>query len=316
MYILIIILLIIVLIIIWSVFMPFYREKTIPLIPDESKCFSERCHSIIYKEGNKKAVLFIHGFPTTPYMYKWATEYMRVRSYDVFAPLIPTFGADIKEFEKSNFSSWFSYIDNYYMKLRKEYGTLNVIGVSMGGAMTLKLTEIHSDDGMAPDAIAVISAPVVYNSLFRDHIVTKPAGYFIRLIKLFIPSINAEKSTGIAGHNDGDENWTGYRGLYSTPGCSLIWNLKRIRKDLCRIHVPMISIHDEGDKTVPYGNQGIIKRETDTDSVFISQKMGDEYIHTHHALLSYNSCQKELMDIIYAFLEEKNEQKRRPHILG
>lgn len=313
---LIIALLIISLVIIWSIFMPFYREKTATLSPDESRCFSERCHSIIYKAGNKKAVLFIHGFPTTPYMYKWAAEYMRDNDYDVYAPLIPTFGADIKEFEKTNFSSWFSYIDSYYSRLREEYSTLDVIGVSMGGAMTLKLAEVHSFDGMAPDAIAVLSAPVVYNSLLRDHIVTKPAGYFIRLIKLFIPSIGAETATGIPGHNDGDENWTGYRGLYSKPGCSLIWNLKRIRKDLGKINTPMISIHDEGDRTVPFGNQDIIRRETHTDSVFISQKMGDEYIHTHHALLSYNSCQKELMDRIYTFLEEKNEQKRRPHIMG
>ncbi len=302
-----IVLIIIILIAVWSVFMPFYHEKRRKLIPDESRCFSDKCHSIIYRNGSCKAVLFIHGFPTTPYMYNWAAGYMKDKGYDVFAPLIPSFGADIKEFEKTNFSSWFGYIDEYYTNLRKEYRTLDVIGVSMGGAMTLKLAEIHSADGLAPDAIAVISAPVAYNSLIRDHLVTNPAGYLIRLIKLFIPSIGAEAITSIPGHNDGDEEWTGYKGLFSGPGCSLIWNLKAIRKDLGRINVPMISIHDEGDKTVPFRNQEIIRKETNTDSLFISQRMGDEYVHTHHALLSYNSCQKQLMERIHAFLEEKNE---------
>ena len=114
-----------ILVLLWSIYMPFYREKTIELQSNEAKCFSPRCRSIVYKNNNKKAVLFIHGFPTTPYMYDWATKYMRDKSYDVYSPLIPTFGADMKEFEKTNFSSWFHFIDEYYKKLRGEYETHN-----------------------------------------------------------------------------------------------------------------------------------------------------------------------------------------------
>ncbi len=296
----------IILLLLWSIYMPFYREKTVALQSNEDKCFSPRCRSIVYKNNNKKAVLFIHGFPTTPYMYDWATKYMRDRSYDVYAPLIPTFGADIKEFEKTNFSSWFYFIDEYYKRLRREYDTLDIIGVSMGGAMTLKLAEIHSEDGLKPDAIAILSAPVVFNSFFKDGIVTNFAGYFVRIIRPFLSSYKAYTGTEIIGHNDGDETWTGYHGLFSTPSCSLIWNLKSIRRELWRINAPMISIHDEGDKTVPFKNQGIIEKETNTKSIFIKQKMDDKYIHTHHALLSYKSCQKDLMDRIHAFLEDNN----------
>ena len=84
------------------------------LISDESRCFSPRCRSIIYEEGNDKAALFIHGFPTTPHMYAYPAKVFSENGYDVFAPLIPTFGSDYKEFEKSNFSQWFAYIDEYY----------------------------------------------------------------------------------------------------------------------------------------------------------------------------------------------------------
>ena len=302
----IIIALFITLLLLWSIYLPFYKEKTVVLESDESKCFSPRCKSVVYKNDNKKAVLFIHGFPSTPYMYDYATKYMRDKGYDVYAPLIPTFGADIKEFERTNFSSWFLFIDNYYKKLRTQYDTLDVIGVSMGGAMTLKLAEVHSSDGLKPNAIAVVAAPVTLNSFFRDGIVTNKGVYFVRIIRPFFASYKAYIGTELKDHNDGDETWTGYHGFFSTPTLSLSWNLKIIRRELGRINVPMISFHDEGDRTVPFKNQVIIERETHTKSIFIKQKMDDKYIHTHHALLSYHSCQEELMDKIYTFLEENN----------
>lgn len=298
------IIIIIIAILLWSIYFPFYREKTITLIPDEDKCFSPECKSIVIKNNNKRAILFIHGFPSTPYMYSWATEYASTYGYDVYAPLIPTFGADYKEFAKTNFSSWFGYIDSYYNKLREEYKELYVIGVSMGGAMTLKLAEEYSGTNKAMDGIAVVSAPVVYNSFIRDRIVTNPLGYIARIIKIFVPYIGARTCTETPEYNDGEENWHGYRGTFPKQGVSLMYNFKIIRKDLNKIKVPMIAIHDETDKTVPYGNLDIIKKETNTKSEFYTSSMGEESINTHHALLTYESTRKPLMDKILSFFDQ------------
>ncbi len=289
---------ILVFIYLWSSCLLFYHEKAEELVPDESKCFSPDCRSIVIKKGNRNAVMMIHGYPTTPAMYKYASKRAELAGYDVHAPLIPTFGADYHDFEKTNFSSWYNWIEKYYLSLEKEYDRVFVIGISMGGAMTLKLAENHS-----PAAIAIIGAPVVYNSLFRDHVVTSWPSYIARIAGIFTPAIGAGIVTEKKDSNDGNEDWKGYKGLFPKQGASLVWNLRTIRKELGKIKVPMLSIHDRGDKTVPFANQGIIKKETDTESEFIETEMSDEYKHSHHALLMYKSIQSELMDRILSFFQ-------------
>ena len=290
-----------ILILLWSIYLPFYKEKKVVLIPNEDKCFSKDCHSIVIRSGNDRAILFIHGFPTTPYMYKDVAYYTNENNYDVFAPLIPTFGANYKDFVKTNFPSWFDYIDTYYQSLRKEYNEVFVVGVSMGGAITLKLAEIHSGTTLEMNGIAVLSAPVTYNSFIRDRIMTNPLGYLARILKLFIPYIGAKPCTHIALNNDGDENWHGYKGIFLRQGVSLMYNFKLLRNNLGKIKVPMIAIHERSDKTVPFKNLEIIKNETNCKSEFHETMMGDELIHTHHALLSYNSTRIPLMDKILRF---------------
>lgn len=285
------------LLLLWSIYLPFYKEKKRELVRNEDKCFSDDNKSIEIKKNNRRAMLFIHGFPTTPFMYKWAADYASSKGYDVYAPLIPTFGSDWRDFVKTNFSSWYDYIDSYYKNLRCKYKEIYVVGVSMGGAMTLKLAQTNGD----MDAIAVISAPVVYNSLLRDKIVTNPLGYIARIMKIFIRQIGAKPCTYIKGHNDGDQNWHGYKGVFIKQGVSLMYNLKAIRKELYKIEVPMIAIHERTDKTVPFKNMEILKNETNTKSEFHETTMGNGLKHTHHALLSYDSTKKPLMDKILAF---------------
>lgn len=281
----------------WSACLPLYHEKTEKLISDESKCFDPGCKSIVIRQDSGKAVLMIHGYPTTPAMYRYAAERLREAGWDVYAPLIPSFGTDWHDFEKTNFSSWYAWIEGYYRNLRKEYSTVCVIGTSMGGAMALKLAEREK-----PDAIVTVGAPVVYNSLFRDYVITDWISYLGRIIALFIPSLGAGIVKGKPESNDGNEEWLGYKGQFPRQGVSLIWNLKAIRKNLAIITSPVLSIHDKGDRTVPFANQGIIRREIKAEAEFIVTEMGEECHHTHHALLMYHSVQAELMDKIIAFL--------------
>ena len=287
---------ILILIYLWSSCLLFYREKRKPLVSDESKCFDQACRSIVIRQGSDKAVLMVHGFPTTPAMYRYASECMKEEGYDVFAPLIPSFGADWHDFVETDFSSWYGWIEDYYLRLCSEYSSACVSGISMGGAMTLRLAETHR-----VKAAAVIGAPVVYNSLFRDHIVTSWPAYLLRIIGVFTPAIKPGIVRERPGANDGNEDWKGYSGTFPRQGASLVWNLRAIRRDLPLIDSPILSIHDRGDRTVPFANQGILKREMDTEAVFIETEMDSSCRHSHHALLMYRSVQSELMDRIISF---------------
>ena len=300
-------LILLILFVIWNVYLPFYHERIHNhLKRDESNLISEKARSIEIRKGNSKAVLFIHGYPSSPDMYSYPAKVFSESGYDAFAPLIPTFASDIKAFEKTNFSEWFEYIDSYYLSLKGEYEKVYVAGVSMGGAMTLKLAERHPEI----PAIAVLAAPVTYNSLIKDGIVTDWRTYFARTIALFVKNINGSAVLSHPDSNDGDENWIGYGGVFPRQGLSLIFNLKAIRRDLGKVKCPAILIHDKGDKTVPFGNQRIIRSSISSKKVkVLSPRMDVKYKHSHHSLLMYESVRKEYTDDILSFFMEATDDK-------
>lgn len=286
----------------------FYKEKEVKILPHEEDCFSPLAKSIIVDNHNDKAILFIHGFSATPYMYIWASEVLSNKGYDTYAPLIPGHGVSIEEYLKTNYTTWFNYIDEYYLSLRKKYKTLHVVGTSMGGAMALELGEKYCNTQYEMSSITTIAAPIVYNSLLRDGIVTEPLGYICRLGMHFIPSIKAEVRTYRPDHNDGDEVWVGFGGVYPRQGISFMSRLPKIRKNLNKITCPLLSVHCTSDKTVPYKNLKIIEKEVGTKNKTIKTiEMDKDKKHSHHVLLHYNSSREEVMSYLYPFLEENNE---------
>lgn len=304
-----IIIIAIILFIWWNAFLPFYKDRnTEKLVSDESKCFSPECRSIVCENGNREAVLMIHGYPTTPHMYSYSAARLRDAGYDVFAPLIPTFGADPEDFRKTNFTQWFNFIDDYYTGLRKRYEKVYVLGISMGGAMTLKLAEKYSSTPLAMNKIVSISAPVCYNALLRWGIVTNPAAYIARTIGLFRKTIGLGIVNGRPDGEDGNEEWLGYKGTVINHGLSLWKAFNGIGKDLADIKVPMFVMHDRGDRTVPFRNLAIIEKFCKDYIVCAREvEMDKRYRHSHHALLMYRSVQKEYTDEIIEFLRGGDE---------
>ena len=291
--------------ILWNTNLLFFREKNKKkLVPDESKCFSPKCRSIRYDNSSDTAYFFIHGFPTTPNMYEYPTKRLSDLGYDVYAPLIPTFGADPKDFEDTEFSQWFEFLEKRYLEERRSHKHIHVVGVSMGGAMTLKLAETFSSTPDRMDSITVIAAPVVYNSFLKDHIVTDWRVYIARTIMLFKKSLGGRIVDGRPDQKDGNEEWRGYDGIFLRPSLSFIWNLKKIRKDLKKITVPLLSIHDRNDSTVPFANQRIITGEVSSSVLKIEEREMEDHGHSRHSLLMYNSSRVEVTEEILKFTKE------------
>ena len=292
----------------WTI--PFYKDRNKEiLVSDESKCFSEDAKSIVYDKNRDEAVLLIHGFPTTPKMYSYATKRLDEAGYDAYAPLIPTFGSNIKDFEKTNYTQWFNYISSYYENLRKRYTKLYVLGISMGGAMTLNIGEKYSNTPLAPDRLVVISAPVAYNNI-RYGIYTNLKAMFAPTLSLFIKNLGAKIIYSRPESNDGNEEWNGYGGLFIKQGLSLSKAFDRIRKDLKKISVPMFVMHDKNDKTVPFKNLAVIEKYCH-DYIYVKREveMKGDFKHSHHSLLMYKSVQKEYMDDIINFLRGDYDRK-------
>jgi carboxylesterase len=299
-------LIILILIFIWSSSLIFFRDKnTYDLEVDETKVFSPKCKSIILEHEIKvdTAVLMIHGFPSTPNVYQYSAHCFFEKGYDSYAYLLPGFGTNIEDFKKTYFTQWFNYACKKYEELKSRYKNVVIVGISMGGAITLKLGEKYSNTDIEPLAIIPISAPVVYNSFIRDRKITNFGFYFARIINLFKKSFKTSiclrDETGI----DNELSWTGYSGLFISQGLSLIKAEKTIRKELKKITCPMFAIHNVTDETVPFFNLPIIAKNNNSRNFKAKIIKMDGFKHTKHVLLLYFSVQEDLTYDIINYIE-------------
>ena len=141
--------------------------------------------------------------------------------------------------------------------------------------------------------------------------ITNPLGYFARTLNIFIKSIGLGVVDGRSGADDGNEEWTGYKGIVMLHGISLTKAFNRIRKNLKRIRVPMFVMHDRNDRTVSFKNLAIIEKFCKDNIVEKREvQMDGRYHHSHHSLLMYRSVQKEYTEEIKAFLKEATDGEK------
>jgi len=299
---------VLILFILWNTTLIGYRDRNVePLGVDESKVCCPEATSIMLKQGSNTAILLVHGFPSTPSVYHYSAKRFSDEGMDVYAPLLPGFGTDPKTFSHTTFTQWFSYLSSYYEQLRASYDTLHVLGISMGGMMTLKLGETYCSSELAPDSLTSIAAPVVYNSI-KEGIFTDPKQYLARTFALFTASIKPHVVNGYPNGEDGSELWYGYGGTFVRPGLSLVYAMREVRKNLGKITCPLFAIHDKGDRTVPFKNLAIITNENkSSDFRKLETQMGS-FSHSRHALLLYRSIQEELTTTIIEFLHDKENR--------
>ncbi len=295
----------------WNIFLWGYRDEGKPILePQPERVFDPRCQPIflVHDPPADKALIMVHGFPSTPHTYGYAASRAFAEGYDVFVPLLPGFGTKPEDLYQTTFSQWYGYLARFYQSKRTQYRFLGVIGTSMGGAMTLKLGEDFSGTPQEPEVLITLAAPVFINSI-RDRVVKRWSMYIMRTVALFTPALSPDIHWGGTKQNDGDEIWIGYRGSFVRAGLSLVYAFKGIRRDLPKITCPLLSFHDKRDGTVPYGNLKVIASNVQAEP-FRERTVEMQADHNHHVLLMYVSVQKQLMDEIFEFCESSQHLHR------
>ncbi len=286
----------------WNACLWGYRDThTEPIEPQPDQVFDPRCLPIILEHDPpaKRALIMVHGFPSTPHTYEHVAKSAYAAGYDVFVPLLPGFGTKPKDLYETTFTQWYGYLARFYLDKRVAYAFVGVIGTSMGGALTLKLGEDFCGTPKTPDALVTIAAPVFINDL-RKRVIQRWNMYLMRTVALFTPALSPDLHHGGTTKNDGEEIWIGYRGTFVRAGLSLVYALKGIRKNLYRITCPLMSFHDSKDGTVPYQNLQVIAQHVQAKP-FIERTVEMTSSHTHHVLLMYPSIQNILFGEILDF---------------
>jgi len=91
--------------------------------------------SIDLPADGRHGLLLLHGFGDTPQTLGYLADHMHALGWGVRAPLLPGHGRTLDAFATSRADQWVDYAREELAKLRGQYESVAIVGLSMGGAL-------------------------------------------------------------------------------------------------------------------------------------------------------------------------------------
>ncbi len=102
-------------------------------------------------EAGKRAVLLLHGFTGHSADVRMLGRYLEKKGYTSYAPIYRGHGRSPEDLIQSNPSEWWEDVQAAYEHLKSlGYDEIAVAGLSMGGALGLKLASLNEVKGVIP----------------------------------------------------------------------------------------------------------------------------------------------------------------------
>ncbi len=192
--------------------------------------------------GRRIGVLLSHGFTGSPFSMRPWGAYLAERGYAVEVPRLPGHGTSWQEMNRTRWEDWYAEVGRAFEKLAAENDAVVAGGLSMGGALVLRLAADH------PDRLAgvMLVNPAVHTD--RKDVLALP------VLKHVIPAF-----PGIA--NDIKKPGVDEYGYDKTPlkaADSMMAAWKRLRPDLGRITAPVLYFRSTVDHAVDDSSEPLI----------------------------------------------------------
>ena len=92
------------------------------------------------------AILLVHGFTGSPASMRPWGDYLNSHGYTVFCPRLPGHGTKWQDMDPTTWRDWYAEAERDLEELLEEYRLVFVAGLSMGGALSLRLAQERGDD--------------------------------------------------------------------------------------------------------------------------------------------------------------------------
>ena len=93
----------------------------------------------------RDGVLLLHGFTGAPYSVRPWAEHLAVEGFRVSVPRLPGHGTRWQELNRTEWTDWYAAAERAFVDLTRRCDRVAVAGLSMGGALALRLAEQHGD---------------------------------------------------------------------------------------------------------------------------------------------------------------------------
>mgnify|MGYP000850283013 CR=1 FL=1 len=99
-----------------------------------------------HTEGGRVGVLFCHGFTGSPWSLREWAKVTADAGYRVSLPRLPGHGTSWQELNVTGWRDWYAVVEREFLELRASTDVVFVTGLSMGGALALRLAEKYPDE--------------------------------------------------------------------------------------------------------------------------------------------------------------------------
>jgi carboxylesterase len=192
--------------------------------------------------GRRVGVLLSHGFTGSPASMKPWGEFLAERGYAVEVPLLPGHGTTWQDMNKTAWSDWYGEAARVFEKLSAENDAVVVAGLSMGGALMLRL---------AADNPGRVAGVVVVNpALATKRLDVRLLPVLKHVVPSFPGIVNDIKKAGVEEH--------GYTRTPLRAAHSMFRAWPLLVADLPRITAPLLYFRSTVDHVVDELTQPLI----------------------------------------------------------
>jgi len=188
-------------------------------------------------------ILLSHGFTGSPAsMTPWG-RHLAAQGYTVRVPRLPGHGTRWQDLSKVGWDDWYSELDEALSALRARCDRVAVCGLSMGGALGLRLAEQRPDD---VDVLVLVNPAVTIN---------EPRLKLLPVLKHVVPSL-----PGIGNDikkPDADE--IGYARTPLRALSSMLAGWQVVRADLGQVKAPLLLFRSVDDHVVDEASLALIR---------------------------------------------------------
>lgn len=202
-----------------------------------------------YFRGGRIGALCVHGLTASPQEVYWLGKSLADRGFTVFGPRLDAHGSNFEELHRARWQRWYYDLLDGYALLQQSCDRIVVLGMSMGGLLSLHLAAEKPVAG-----VVLMATPLYLNSPLW-------LAYLLRYIR---PQVSQyDRATDPLNQRitelqrERGEIVTGRIAYYrhSAGGLAEMHKLQGIvASDLAKINAPVLAIYSEGDTTVPIGN--------------------------------------------------------------
>ena len=212
-------------------------------------------------DAGEIGILLCHGFTGSPQsMRPWA-QALADAGHSVRLPLLPGHGTRWQDLNRTTWRQWYGHADAAFGELRARCRTVFAMGLSMGGALALRLAEEHGDG---------VAGVVAVNPYISQQHPLLPALPVMRWVVPTFPGVVGDiKKPGVTE--------LGYTKVPLHALSSLMQFHAMVRADLPRVTQPVLLMYSAVDHVVPAATNAHAVRDGVSSSDVTEIVLEDSY---------------------------------------